>query len=351
MSEPSSGGGGGGYGFFVAFFGVLLFLALASGGGGGGLFGTSTPSGTGSETDGGTSAERDDFTYPRDNTPYTNSNTSNTPSYEAPPSPPPTPLTPTQVEDKVASIYRDLDRLENEIRTLKLWSPESPYKDKVQLSTGNVYDEDPDREYLLLSVNGSGTSSITISNWYIRSYVTDEVALIPNGDRILPKWRNPEDNPIVLSPGETAYLVTGESPIDGSFKENMCSGYLREHEDFYPSLSTSCPSPREEFDRFATNIELDNDKCYAYIESLQSCIEPDESTYTRSKVGSSCRAFIEDTFSYPNCVRLHRYDPYFSRTSHYWHIYLDERNELWRPKREIIQLMDENDRVVDVIEY
>jgi hypothetical protein len=334
-------------GFFAAFFGVLILLALSANNAENAREDSTSTSTPRERSARNTSEERSS----RDNTSSSRESRNDTSAYEAPPKPPPPPLTPSQVEAKVASLYKKLDALKEDIRTLTLSSPESPYKNTVKLSRGNVSDEDPDREYLLLSVNGRATSSVNISNWYVRSYVTDEVALIPNGDRILARWRNPEENPIVLGPGEKAYLITGKSPINGSFKENMCSGYLREHEDFYPSLSSSCPNPRQEFERYGSHIKLDNDKCYAYIESLKSCTEPDEETYTRSKVGNACRAFIEDTFSYPNCIRLHRYDPYFSRVNDSWHIYLDERTDLWRPKREIIQLMDEYDRVVAVIEY
>ncbi len=260
-------------------------------------------------------------------------------------------LSPSQVEARVASIYRDLDTLKEDIRKAKLWSPVSPYKGTVSLRAGNVYDENPDREYLILSMAANVTTTIDISKWYVRSYVTGEVGLIPNGDRILENWQNPEEEPIVLRQGEAAYLITGKSPISGSFKENACIGYLAKEETFFPSLSQSCPYPREELKRFGANIDLDNDKCYAFVDSLASCTEPDEETYTRSKVGGACRDFIEDTFTYKDCVRLHRYDPYFSRESAYWHIYLDERYELWRPRREIIQLIDGNDRIVDVIEY
>lgn len=327
-------------GFFVAFFAVIIFLAVMSAQ-------RDTENVSGGPAEQSSATDSDTETYPES----TNGGSSPSPVYEAPAPQTEPALTEAQMEQRVASLYNDLNRLKEDVRVAKLTSPESPYKGLVNLTQSNAYTDDPDREYLTLSVNWSASTPINISNWYVRSYVTDEVALIPQGDRYLLNWRNPNEEPIVLGPGESAYLITGKSPIDGSFKENMCSGYIAKEEDFFPSLSQSCPYPRDEMKRFGTNIDLDDDECYTFVESLSSCTEPDEDTYTRRKVGSACQKFIENTFNYRDCVRLHRYDPYFSRQGTYWHVYLGERNELWRPRREIIQLMDENDRVVDVVEY
>lgn len=322
-------------GFFAAFFVGILVLAIVAGGSGNGIFSdtsTSTP-------------PRHETVLTSPETARSSNTTSGNTSQSATPK-----LTSAQVEEKVAAIYRDLDRLKEDLRKAKLHTPESPYHAMVSLQTGNVYDTNPDREYLTLRAESANASGIDISKWYLRSYVTETTADIPDGDRTLLSWRRPVPSPIVLLPGESAYLVTGFSPINTSFKENMCTGYLNDEEHFYPSLYEQCPYPKDELKRFGNKIELDNDRCYTFIESLSSCTEPAEERYTRSSVGGACSVFIANTFNYADCVRLHRYDPYFDRNG-YWHIYLGEHDELWRPQREIIQLIDEQDRVVSVIEY
>lgn len=162
-------------------------------------------------------------------------------------------------------------------------------------------------------------------------------------------WHSPASEDIYLAPNENAYLITGESPIDASFHENLCTGYLNDEETFYPSLYERCPSPKQELDRFG-KIKLDNDECYDFIERIPSCQMPSDEQIDGADIGGICLRFVEDTFNYNDCVSLHREDPYFERDGT-WRIYLDERNELWRPKREIIRLLDANDRVIDVIEY
>lgn len=327
-------------GFFLGLFAVIVILAVAVGDGReSGSRGTSTSTVTERDTE--TMDNREEPSYTRPDS-----------SYTPPSTPTPEPedmLSPREVEEKVAAIYRELDELREDLRAARLREPVSPYSDMVRLSQGSVYSEDPDAEYLRLAAHSSNKEGIAISEWYLESYVTDESADIPEGDRVIERWRSPVEEGIVLLPGETAYLITGDSPIDTSFRENMCTGYLNEEGTFYPNLSRRCPYPKDELERYG-NIELDNDRCYEFVERLNTCTAPLDETYSRARVGSACSTFIDNTFNYNDCVRLHQYDPFFSRDG-YWFIYLNERSELWRPKREIIRLMDENDRVVSVIEY
>jgi hypothetical protein len=338
MSDAPSTGGSSGIGFFVGFFAIIIFLAVTMDDQKG-IFssvGTSTPSYTETRT------------IPDPNLSYSNAGGESAPVTTTLPPPAPA-LTPAQVEDHVAHIYRELDNVREEVREATLREPASLYAGRVDLSIGSVYETDPEREYLTLRANSNNTEAIPISHWYLESYVTDERAVLPNGDRLMTSWRSPASENIVLAPSESAYLITGESPIDASFHENLCTGYLNDERDFYPSLSERCPYPMDEMKRFG-DIKLDNDKCYDLVERISSCSIPTDELIDEANISGACLRFVENTFNYNDCVSLHRYDPYFERDG-YWRIYLDERNELWRPEREIIRLMDENDRVIDVIEY
>ena len=339
MSEAPARSSGSGIGFFVGFFCIIIILALTVGEDRGKFLGatgtttvaTSIPIGENGDTNPGYYAPE----------PQTGG------AWAEPIATPP--LTKAQMEEKVATIYRELDTLRKDLRDARLREPRSPYSGLVSLQAGSVYDTDPDREYLLLRAQSNNTSPLTISGWYLQSYVTDESASIPQGAALMERWRSPLEDDIALLPGESAYLVTGESPIDTSFRENRCTGYLNDEAAFSPSLSEQCPSPRAELARYG-KIKLDNDACYALIDRMNTCTTPDDALSAQSEVGSACSTFVEDTFNYSDCVRIHRLDPFFTRDG-YWRIYLGERTELWRPQREIIRLMDEKDRVVSVIEY
>lgn len=329
-------------GFFIGFFVILIILAIATAGNGG-IFSnmaSSTPVTTTQIGGDGTTIQSPDDTDMGSGGGTT----------ETPPPPPPEPkLSPEEIERKVAEIYRELDRLGKELRAQKLREPVSPYAGLVDLRSGNSRDTDPEREYLTIRAEYGNTNPITISDWYLESYVTEERAALPQGDRIMDRWRHPVKENILLDPGEEAYVMTGESPIDVSFREHMCTGYLEYTKDFYPSLSYQCPSPLTEMERFA-DIDLDDDSCYDFVERLSQCVEPNEDAVDDADLSGVCRRFITNTLNYEDCVIKHRNDPFFDNVG-YWHIYLEEDEELWRYEREIIRLMDENDKVIDVVEY
>ena len=100
----------------------------------------------------------------------------------------------------------------------------------------------------------------------------------------------------------------------------------------------------------ANTIDLDDDACYSFVERMRTCEVPDEDILDNTRLTSACRQFLHSYFGYNNCVARHRTEPYFDNVG-YWHIYLNQSNDLWRSTREIIQLKDEFDQVVDVIEY
>ena len=333
-TEGSGGGGGGGMGFFLVFFGVIIFLAIFSRDGStifpkmDPLTATSTPS-------------------TAQNTPTGGGNTRTTISTQT--TPPQPKLTDREVESRLESLYRELDSLKEDLREAKLREPVSPYAGMVELGSGNARDTDPAREYLTLRAASGNTKGVNISPWYLESYVTEEVAAIPRGDRVLTKWRSPVLADIMLLPGESAYLVSDYSPINASFHENACTGYLTNEKTFYPSLGYRCPSPMNELKRVGT-IQLDDDECYDFVERMRSCVVPDEDTYDDADLGGACRRFLDQNFGYNNCVAAHVRDPFFDDVGD-WHIYLGRDENLWRSEREIIQLKDENGLVVDVIEY
>jgi hypothetical protein len=333
MSESSSSSSGSGMGFFVGFFALIIFAALFSQGGNSLL----------PEQNSGSSTTPSTAYTPSSNEP-TRTTISN-PEV----TPPPPRLSDREVESRLDSLYRELNSLKEDLREAKLREPVSPYAGKVELESGNARDTNPEHEYLFLRASSGNTKGINVSPWYLESYVTDEVAAIPRGDRTIVKWRSPVLEDIVLLPGETAYVLTDYSPIDVSFHENRCTGYLREEETFYPSLYSQCPTPMDELKRVGT-INLDDDKCYDFVERMQSCTVPDDDAIDSARLTGACRKFLDQNFGYNNCVAEHANDPYFDDVGE-WHIYLGRDENLWRSERDIIQLKDENGLIVDVIEY
>jgi len=258
-------------------------------------------------------------------------------------------LTSAEIEEKVEKIYEGLDELKENARVDELYGPVSPFAGKVTLSAGNAQVTDRDKEYLTITANTSNTGPIAVTGWRVESYVTNSIATIPEGASLLDSHFDRDTSNIALAPGEQAYLITGETPLKVSFRENECSGYLAEHGTFYPSLQKSCPLPGDEMLQFA-NISSNDDDCFEFIEDIRRCEIVDSDEIDAENLSSKCEYFIESVLDYDGCVKKHEDDATFNDIGQ-WRIYLDKNGELWRSTKEIIRLLDSDDRVVDVVEY
>jgi hypothetical protein len=273
-------------------------------------------------------------------------------------------LSNSEIEKKLARLHDELDDLEEEARELRLRSPQSPYSGFVELGIGNARSTDPEREYVTLTARSSNNAPINISDWYLESYVSEERAALPEGARNMDRFRTTHTEPIRLEPGERAYILTSDPPFNVSFHENQCTGYLIDLADIYPTLRRSCPRPIDELEEFS-RIQYDNDACYDFVERISRCEIIDEDEIEGADISRACELFVRDELAYDGCVENHQYDPLFDNIG-YWRVYLsrersdtddeddadeDKTLDLWRKEREILRLIDENDRVIDVIEY
>lgn len=348
MSD-AHGGGGNGFGIVILIIGgIIAIWALAHGTGTQrNFFGQGNASST--------NATSSFFTFtplytPGTSTPPARENSrdfsfgseGNTPAQTPYVPPPPTTY---EIETHIANAAQEVDRLKEQVRIAKLWGVISPYRNQVSFSSGNAWSDDPKTEYLSLSVHGR--DAVDVSGWHIESTVTGNGAQIGFGTH-LPKngHVNSGDN-IVIDPGETAYLLTGESPIGTSFHENKCTGYFEQYQHFSPSLSQQCPYPLDEMKKFS-RVDVDNDACYFAVQGLSSCKVVDEERLSTT-TSSACRSFISNDLTYAGCVKNHSTDPFFYNGS--WYIYLSRDTELWRSQREIIRLLDAQNRTVAVLEY
>lgn len=249
----------------------------------------------------------------------------------------------TDIERTVANMQRDAS-------DLRAFGTASPLEGKVRISgTGGTSEEDPNQEYVTLYV--AGDSPIDITGWTLVSGATGKQATIPGAATLPRVGQVNQTGPVVLQPGDEAIVITGESPIGVSFRENSCTGYLDERQDFYPSLTNSCPDALDEFDRFYTGNELDDDRCYELIRSTPSCTTPRDS----SRISNSCSTLVDDYLNYNGCIDHHYHESTFADDT--WRIYLGYGNgrgrdsELWKSTRDAVKLLDRDGRTVDLYTY
>lgn len=252
------------------------------------------------------------------------------------------PQSPQNIWAQIMGIENQVRNLEQQAADIRAFGEASPLRGTVRVATGNVATDNPDQEYITLQA--VGTHAVDITDWRIVSGASGDRVRIPHGAALPRSGRINDTDRIVLNPGEQAIIVTGESPLGVSFKENMCTGYLADRQTYTPNLSQRCPAATTEFDRFFSGNTLRDDVCYYRMQATPACTTPDD-----DGLSSRCRDLIDDHLTYNGCVATHRNSVYFSGTV--WRIYLEERDEMWKSTRDAIKLLDANGKTVDLYTY
>ena len=253
---------------------------------------------------------------------------------------------------ELARVTEELEILTDNLEEALREENKSPHAEYISLTNGNLYEDTADAEYITIHASSRLPSPVRITGWKLKSLVSDRVKTIPKGaSYYTPSRLRRSVKDIFLAPNERAVVVSGDGDdFDISFLTNTCTGYLTESYDFIPSLSRSCPRLRDE------NLALfritpqdfsdvdDYDECIDAIKDVPMCTEGD----TPSGLPSRCRAFIEDYSDYGGCYDLHYVDSDFLGSE--WRIFLQSGSDLWRSESEAVALVDENGKIVDVIE-
>lgn len=227
----------------------------------------------------------------------------------------------------------------------------SPLKGKIRFgydrSTYYYGSDDKDatnQEYLSIQTEQDITEKIHLTGLVIKSAVSGIKIEIGKGVYLYFSGTVNPAQDIFLGPDETAYIITGRSPLGVSFRVNKCLGYLSKNQNFTPYLYGNCPAVRDEPMPKAPN-QL-NDKCLDYIEYFPTC-----TTFTTGKLELSpeCNNFLIEKTTYSYCVQAHKNDEDFYQTD--WRIYLSRDETIWKSKRETIELLDQNDKLIDSVSY
>lgn len=250
-------------------------------------------------------------------------------------------------------------------RSTKLTGVGSPYRGKISFSGGNPREPFAQDEYIRLRAGRGNEEDILITGWKIESVLTG-VQVTLGGASPLPAIGNINSEPVLrLPPGGEVIIHSGRSPVGASFRVNRCTGYFNQYQPFNPDLPRECPAPVDEFDEFsgitAQDIREDaRDTCRAYIRrNTERCEIDDTANFdARNRFGErvidpplspACQTFIRNELTYAGCVANHIADEDFYSLE--WHVYAGSFNELWRKEGEVLRLLDQNGRTVDVWNY
>ena len=216
----------------------------------------------------------------------------------------------------------------------------SPYAGAVTIEDGDAATSDPHIEFVRLTA----AERVTITGWSLQSAISGLRAYIPSGSSAYAMGTVNSPESISLEAGMTVVITTGQSPTGVSFRENKCTGYLGQMQEYNPPLMNSCPSPGEILPQTASNVKNFGQDCIDFAQTLPRCYFP---TSVPSNLSSSCRAFIANNYTYGGCMNHYgNANPLPS-----WRIYLGQRAELWYNTHDTIRLLDAEGRVVDSFSY
>jgi len=255
-----------------------------------------------------------------------------------------TKLTPEEIEEKIKDAEDKVAELNKAIAEAELAKTKSPYFEKIEISDLDTSDNgDVIDEYITLSSDYDLESKISITGWKLRSRLTGTTVTIPAGTNLyLPNGQSQVKN-IEIDADQDVYVLSSISPITESFRLNICSGYHTQFYDFVPYISRSCPDPIDDAPKYSYSQE--NQACLDFIEDMDNCRTQTESL---PNFNSSCTEYINLKVNYPSCVDFHKNDKDFYKDE--WRVYLGKPSPIWRNSREIIDLLDQDGKIVDTYE-
>lgn len=202
----------------------------------------------------------------------------------------------------------------------------------------------PSSEYVVISASSRNTAPVELTGLRLESSVTNAGADIGEGVILPFQGEVNVNDPVYLAPGREAYIVTGRSPIGISFQENECTGFFSQFQNFTPGLSSNCPLPRNDVP--PETWRTFEDICIDYVDGLSGCqVYPNPP----ANLSPACRTYVMNEINYNQCVTLHKPDAgFYSGT---WRIYLSRDSTLWKTRRENIELLDQNGKIISSYSY
>lgn len=249
---------------------------------------------------------------------------------------------------ELAALELEYDALQKKSQESALYGTQSPYRGMVYLApdTSTMRETDRELEHIIVSAHFANTGPIDITGWSIESALTRARHHIPPAAAPLIPGISSSVGPVVLDPGATAIITTGNSPLGSSFRENICTGYLQQFQRFSPPLTLTCPAPAKVLPMTPENLERFGDACFDSLSTLPTCHYPSD---IPGSPNAACRNYLANELSYTGCVTRNRFRSGFHAPE--WRLFLSLPREIWRNSHDAVRLLDAEGRTVDVLTY
>lgn len=240
-----------------------------------------------------------------------------------------------------------ITRTSSFLKGVSFGSP-SPYRNLISVShyISGAGSANPNKESLQISVSRNSKTPVDITGWTLKSSATGKSSTIPKGSKILTSGIVNSVSDIVLLPGERVILISGRSPIGGSFRENKCIGYFSQFQKFSPTLPQNCPTPSSELSSSFGSGYIRDASCIDYVNTLSRCQAVLSPPVT---ISGKCQSFLIKHLNYNGCVSEHKNDSDFLGDT--WRVYLGRTTPMWRTKNEVVKLLDTQGKTVDAFSY
>jgi len=222
--------------------------------------------------------------------------------------------------------------------------PTSPFADSVSIvSALGAKETDPNKEYVEIKASPWNKGVVVVTGWSLKT-PSGKTITVGNASNIPRQGAINQETLVALESGDRLVLISGRSPLGVSFRENICSGYLEQYQDFSPSLALNCPSSSVDLAQRNLTGEIE---CVSFVAGIRSCERP--LTGFTGNISSSCMLYVQNDLTYNGCVALHQNDRFFFKDR--WYFYAKENAELWNNKGGLIRLYDRDNKLVDSFVY
>jgi hypothetical protein len=201
-------------------------------------------------------------------------------------------------------------------------------------------------EYLIISASTENKKKFLISGLTLKSRMTGLQAQIGEGATVYYSNTINAKNPIFLAPGESAYIITGRSPLGYSFKVNKCMGYLAQYQNFYPNIEIRCPLLSDY--PYPEKPNAFSDQCLDFLDGFGSCRTVSNEDFPED-LPQNCKNFAIERANYTRCLTDFGNEKDF--LSNDWRIYLGRSENLWKDRREIIDVVDSKGNIIQTYTY
>jgi len=228
----------------------------------------------------------------------------------------------------------------------------SPLRGKVTIAS-LTRGASPDQESVLIQASGRNSEAVNITGMSVRSGVSLNSQTIGTGWPLFFPNTIGGSERIFLRPGGHAYLISGPFPFgtelsrQGGFQLNRCTGYFAQGKQFSPTLPKECPSPQS--DPLPEPPNSLSKTCYDYLKTIPRCTVPSSKVPTALVSDGNCQAHLFTRINYYQCVVDYKNAANFYKGE--WRVYLGRDSTLWRDKDEIVELLDDEGRLIDSKKY